>query len=229
MLKKIYGEMILKKDFILYHTSDEKFSYKLDKPMLFCTFHPSEYGMIGDYVTYIKLKKDISLFFMVENLKKARIFSALSTLINHKNGNLAKRHNNELNFFSNQLIKENFDGWFSSIENKGNVEVALINNNNTFEIIDSHSLINNWNNGNINNNIVKIKNWGKKYKVYTVEYPIILNINERYKNMMKEYIDFEIETKLTNQYIFQMILKNAIINYHKFKYKVIDWNKDRLI
>ena len=30
MLKKIYGEMILKKDFILYHTSDEKFSYKPD-------------------------------------------------------------------------------------------------------------------------------------------------------------------------------------------------------
>jgi len=47
--------------------------------------------------------------------------------------------------------------------------------------------------------------------------------------MIKEYIDFEIETKLTNQYIFQMILKNSIINYHKFKYKVIDWNKDRLI
>ena len=76
---------MLKKDFILYHTSDEKFIYKLDKLMLFCIFHPYEYGMIGDYVIYVKLKKDISLFFIIKNLKKARIFSALSALINHKN------------------------------------------------------------------------------------------------------------------------------------------------
>jgi hypothetical protein len=228
MLKNIYGEIILKKDLILYHTSDEQFTYKSekDKPMLFCTFHPSEYGMIGDYVTFVKLKKDVSLFFMVEEFKKARIFSSLSTLINHKNGNLAKKHNIELNFFSNKLKKENFDGWFSSIENKGTVEVALINDNNIFKIIESTPLMNNWNNGNINNNQVKIKNWGKKYKVYSIENPVIININERYKNMIEKYIIFEIETKLINQFIFQMIIKNAIITYHKYDYERIFWNKD---
>jgi hypothetical protein len=58
MLKGVYGEMILKKDIIVYNTSEEAFNYKReeDKPMLFCTFHPSEYGMIGDYVTIVKLK-----------------------------------------------------------------------------------------------------------------------------------------------------------------------------
>jgi hypothetical protein len=42
-MKKTYGEMILKKSSILYHTSDNLFEYKNDKPMLFCTFHPSEW------------------------------------------------------------------------------------------------------------------------------------------------------------------------------------------
>lgn len=230
MLHHNYGEVILKKDFILYHTSDEPFIYKseIDKPMLFCTFHPSEYGMIGDYVTFVKLKKDISLFFMIEDLKKGRIYSALSTLINHPNANLVKRHNKELYFFSNQLKKENFDGWFSSIEDKGTIEVALINNNNIFEILESKLLINNWKNGNINNNQLNIKNWGKIYKVYIIEKSIILCINERYKDIIRKYIEFEIETKLINQYIFQMILKNAQILYHKYEYHKIDWNKDRI-
>ena len=229
MLKEVYGEVILKKDIIVYHTSEEAFNYKGEgeKPMLFCTFHPSEYGMIGDNVTTIKLKRDVSLFFMIEDIKKARIYSALSTLINHKNGNLAKRHKEELEFFTKQLKKENLDGWFSSIENKGTVEVALINNKNLYEIVETKALMNNWNNGNINNNVIKIKNWGTTYKVYSTEYPIIFNINERYKPMIEKYIDFEKETQLINQYILQKILKNGIIRYHKYNYKKIDWNKDR--
>ena len=229
MLKEVYGEMILKKDIILYHTSEEIFNNKSEeeKPILFCTFHPSEYGMIGDYVTMVKLKRDVSLFFMIEDIKKARIYSALSILINHKNGNLAKRHKEELEFFTKQLKKDNLDGWFSSIENKGTVEVSLINDKNLYEIVETEPLMNNWNNGNINNNVIKIKNWGMKYKVYSIEYPVIFNINERYKPMLEKYIDFEKETQLINQYIFQKILKNAIIMYHKYNYKKIDWNKDR--
>jgi len=42
MLRNIYGEMIIKKDSILYHTSDNLFEYKSnnEKPMLFCIlFH----------------------------------------------------------------------------------------------------------------------------------------------------------------------------------------------
>jgi len=79
MLREVYGEIILKKDSILYHTSDEPFMYKSkkDKPLLFCTFHPSEYGMIGDYVTPIILKKDVSLFFMIESCKKTSYFFSL--------------------------------------------------------------------------------------------------------------------------------------------------------
>jgi hypothetical protein len=74
MLREIYGEMKLKKGSILYHTSDDFFQINYNKPMLFCTFHPSEWDIINEYVTYIKIKKDISLLFMIESCNKARIF-----------------------------------------------------------------------------------------------------------------------------------------------------------
>jgi len=207
MLRQIYGEIILKKDSILYHTSDNPnpFTYKTEseKPFLFCSFHPSEYGMIGEYVKKIKLKKDTSLFFMIDSIKKAKIYSGASI------------DKSELIILSNSLKKEKFDGWFGSIKNKGTVETAFINDLELFEIIDSTPLVNNWRNGNFNNNVVSIKNWGKIYSISTLLYPALLNINERYKPMIEEYLNFEKESKLLNNFVFQVILKNAIINYHK--------------
>ena len=216
MLRQIYGEIILKKDSILYHTSDEPYTYKTEneKPFLFCSFHPSEYGMIGEYITKIKLKKDTSLFFMIDLIKKAKIYSGLNNLTNHPNKNLAKKHKSELIILSNRLKKEKFDGWFSSIENKGTVEAAFINDLELFEIIDCNPLVNNWRNGNFNNGVVSIKNWGKIYSVSTLLSPALLNINERYKAMIEEYLNFEKESKLLNNFIFQVIFKNAIISYH---------------
>ena len=45
MLRLLYGEMIIQKESILYHTSDDLFVYQNfhDELFLFCTFHPSEY------------------------------------------------------------------------------------------------------------------------------------------------------------------------------------------
>ena len=217
MLRQIYGEIILKKDSILYHSSDNPFTYKTEseKPFLFCSFHPSEYGMIGEYVTKIKLKKNTSLFFMIDSIKKAKIYSGLNNLKNYSNKNLAKIHKSELIILSNLLKKEKFDGWFSSIENKGTIEATFINDLELFEIIESNLLANNWNNGNFNNNVLSIKNWGKIYSISTLLYPALLNINERYKLMIEEYLNFEKESKLLNNFVFQVILKNAIISYHE--------------
>jgi hypothetical protein len=217
MLRQIYGEIILKKDSILYHTSDESFVYKTEneKPFLFCTFHPSEYFMISDYITKIKLKKDTSLFFMIDSLKKAKIYFGLNNITNYPNKNLSKKNKSELIILSNILKKENFDGWFSSIDNnKGTVEAVFINDPNIFEIIESLPLINNWRNGYFNNDVLNIKNWGKKYSVCTINYSALLNINEKYREMIKDYIDFEKESKFINNFVFQVILKNAVINYH---------------
>lgn len=68
-LVKNYGIMILKKDSILYHTSDKKILSNLSEnktKFLFCSIHPSEYGSTSNYVHTYKLKRDIKLFFMVD-------------------------------------------------------------------------------------------------------------------------------------------------------------------
>ena len=92
MLRDIYGEMIIQEGCILYHTSDNLFEYNNKKPMLFCTFHPSEYTGDNKYLHFVRIKKDISLLFMVDNINRIKIYSALENLIDHPNKNLAKKH-----------------------------------------------------------------------------------------------------------------------------------------
>ena len=215
MLKKYYGEVILKKDLILYHTSEELFNYRDDKSFLFCTFHPSEWDGINDYVSFIKLKKDVNLLFMIESFRKTFIFSSLHKFITSPNENLAKKNDNNLKCFVEELRKENFDGWFSSIENKSSVEVALLNDINLFEVIKIEKLRRNWRNGNYLNNKISIKNWGFKYKIYTLDLPVIFNINERFKNFINDYIKYNENSNFPNEFILQVIFNNAIINYHK--------------
>ena len=54
MLRTAYGSVIIKKDTILYHTTDEEFYYRPNKPMLFTTIHPSEWEGINYYVVKIQ-------------------------------------------------------------------------------------------------------------------------------------------------------------------------------
>lgn len=223
MLKKYYGEVILKKDIILYHTTEELFNYRDDKSFLFCTFHPSEWDGINDYVTFIRLKKDVHLLFMIETFRKTFIFSALHKFINSTNENLTKKKDNNLICFSQELKKEKFDGWLTSIENKATIEAALLNDTNLFEVIKIEELRSNWRNGNYLNNKISIKNWGQKYKIYTLEFPVIFNINERFKNHINEYIKYNQNSKFPNEFVLQVILNNAIINYHKnYNNNIID-------
>jgi len=212
MLRKQYGEMIIKEGGILYHTSDDKFKYKDHKPMLFCTFHPSEYTGNNKYLHYVKIKKDISLLFMISDIKDIKIYSALNDLIEHPNKNLAKKHDYILKILEMDLKKENFDGWFSSIENKANVEVALNNNKDIYEIIETKLLQHNWNNGHYDEDNIILKKWGK-IRISIIEIPVILNINKKYKKMIKQYKKYEIKSKFLSEFIFQIILNNAIINY----------------
>jgi hypothetical protein len=81
----------------------------------------------------------------------------------------------------------------------------------------------NWRNGNNANNVLTIKNWGKLYKISTIEKPLIFNINSRFKRKIEEYIQYGIQSKFPYEFVFQVILQNAIINYHQYKYEKIDW------
>jgi hypothetical protein len=224
MLKNLYGKVILQKDSILYHTSEEIFKDKPDKPMLFCTFHPSEFDGIHDYITYIKLKKNITLLFMIENFRKTYIFSSLNIFSNHPNLNLAKKNNNNLKFYVKELKKEKFDGWFTSIENKNSIEVALINDNSLFEPIKIEELTRNWRNGNNLNNIITTKNWGTKYHICSIEHPIIFKINKKFRQFIEDYINYGLKSKFPYEHVLQVILQNAKIYYHESKFDgKIEW------
>lgn len=208
--------MIIKEGSILYHTIDELFQYNKLKPMLFLTFHPSEWYIANEYITYIKLKRDVSLLFMIEECYRTRIISSL----NYPNLNLAKKNPDQLFCYVHELKKENFDGLFSSIENKVTGEVSLINDLNLFEIIKTEKLKRSWRNGGEG----KLKSWGKKYIISTIENPVILNLNEKYKKIIDEYKNYEKNSKYFKEYIFQILLDNSIITYHSGNFKILKWN-----
>ena len=223
MLKNVYGEVIIPKDSILYHTTDEDYNANKRTPFLFCTFHPSDWtGFLNDYVLRVKLKRDIKVLFMIKDFRKAQINSSLNELSNNREY-LSKLNNNKKICFRDNLLKEDFDGWLSSIENRTSIEVALINNKDIYEIISKEELRMNWRNGNNANNIITTKNWGKLYKISTIEKPLIMNLNNRIKKKLDEYIRYGINSKFPNEYVFQVVLQNAIINYHNHTFQKIDW------
>ncbi len=218
-LFKKYGSMILKKGTILYHVSDSKeFDNKnsREKPFLFCTFHPSEWFGYK-YVHFIKLLKDVRLFFMIKKINGNRIISSLSDIIiDHPKGNLAKMDLEVQTEMKIILEKEYFDGWFTSIENKATVEVALLSGKNIYECIHTEKIIKAWRNGNCSNDGKNVicKVWKERYKLSFLENMIKLRINEKYKKMFEKYKKNEHNSKYIHEYIFQIILDSANIKFH---------------
>ena len=228
-MDKSYGIVIFKKGSLLYHTSNELFSYKnnSEKPFLFCSFHPSEYGTNNNetYVHFIKIKKDISLLFMIEKIKKNLIFSSLHLFTKNKRGNLTKINNSKLLLFSDKLKNNNFDGWITSINNKTNIEVGLLNDKSLYELNKSYKLNINWENSYYLNNKLISKDWGLKYPICTIRKPAVFIVNKRYEEQFEEYKKLEINSKSPSNYIFQIILDNAIILFIDNELKNFNWNK----
>ena len=111
------------------------------------------------------------------------------------------------------------------------VEVAIIHYPFLYEVLKIEKLEKKGNNGNENGEEKKLKNWGKKYNICTIEKPVILKINDRYKDILIEYKDILIEYKkyetksgYFREFIFEIILDNAIIYFHKEILKKIKWN-----
>ena len=119
---------------------------------------------------------------MIDSIKNIKIYSSLNQIINHPN-----KYNYVLNEIVNEHKKENFDGWFSSIWNKGFIEIVLINDTKLFELIDSQNLNRNQRNGNYTDNQITLKNWVKKYEICTIKKPVILNINQKYEDIITIY------------------------------------------
>jgi hypothetical protein len=123
----------------------------------------------------------------------------------------------------NELIKENLDGWMSSIENKTTIEVSLINDSNIFEPIKTEKLKRNWRSSFFKDDEKIFKIWGKKYEICTIEKPVILYLNDRFRIMIEEYKKYEIKTGYLKDFVFQVLLDNATIYYHKGDLEKIIW------
>ena len=167
-LRTSYGTLTLQKGTILYHTSNtplQKLSNKI--PLLFTTLHPSEWSETDNYISRIQLLRDINLLFMVDKIKKTNIYSALSIFLGVPNSNVEAKRNKELvKHWIPEMVKEQLDGWFTSIENGNTVEFAIFNDSHILKIIDTTEYENNSKHTVYNSNdnsILNPKNWGTKY------------------------------------------------------------------
>ena len=196
MLKSTYGSIIIKKDTILYHLTDEEFSNKPDKKILYTIFHPSEWiGYDSEFVARIQLKREIEVLFFITGFRKHYVLS-----------NQEEKKSPE---FLEKLAKENLNGWLASIENRSHVEVAIMNDPTIFEVISFEPLRKNWRNGNCLGGIPECKNWGTLYPISSRTIPVVFQLNKKYKSLIEEYARYGIE------YAFQVILENAHIQYIK--------------
>jgi hypothetical protein len=216
-LVKNYGIMILRKNTTLYHTSDmEKLlNSNEDIFFLFCTFHPSDYGANHKYIHTFKLKRDVKLFFMINDIREKFLTvlnSSFQNLVKYNKINLKKINNNKINKFIYELKDKKFDGWFSSINNSSyNVEVALFNNKDVYEQTGTSNLIFNWTNFNNNNQYF---NSGNSYQINTINNPIKLIINIKYKNNIKKLQNRLYKNNIfIPKSVFDVVINNADIIY----------------
>lgn len=228
-LREVYGEVILRKGTILYHTSDTKFHRNPKKSFLFATFHPSEWSNIDKYITRVILKRDVSLLFMIGSIERYRIYSPMEILVNDLEqipGYHGKLRTYNYPCYAEELKKENFDGWFSSVQDRAQVEVVLLNDCNIFSAEKSELYISsNCKNGNIIDGVVYVKDWGKRYPISILnpKYQPIFRIHERYKTMFKRYIKLCYDSQLPFERIFHILLHISNIIYHKSSLSITPW------
>lgn len=226
-LRDIFGEMILKKGTILYHISTNIFTANSDKHMLFLTFHPSDYIQTYDsYVTQILLNKDIAVLFMITGITwNLRVLSALGKLTGQTGGrHRFRKKDTNLIHYKKYLEDEEFDGWFSSINDDFETEIAIINNSDIYTVLSCEKLNADWKRPRTDRDGIYLKsmNWGSKYNISTMNFPIQLNINYNYKNMIEKTI--ECIDKDSTGIPFLIVLKNAEIIYRKTIPGEIIWN-----
>jgi hypothetical protein len=219
-LRASYGEVLLRKGTRLYHTSPVAICD--DKPIIFTTFHPSEwYRNSDDVVSVIELQQDVSLLFMVQGIRHLRIFSALGNLLDKPGTNLMRLRIENLSRFQPWLACEQFDGWFSTKEGKTVVEVALINNPAVYKVVECAPIQWSWNNSTISSDGSLVpKKWGDVYPI-VVPTPR-MTLNARFRPQIAAYI-----TEMTHDdpggTAFSRILEEADIRYVDAAAALIKW------
>jgi len=206
-------------------------------PILVCNFHPSESNNIffqGKYIYHIKLKRDIKILFMIKGLLNRCLLSDMRNIINCRlylySIEFKKLYLKEI---KNLLATNYYDGWFvpntQKTEGYKYVEIGLSNDKNLYTIVDVTRYDKKWGftferDQDIIKNMVTDKNkikkkmrlkyWGEKYKICSIERPIKLDLHIRYKKLIRLYRKREFESGFFQYLTFQVVLSNSEINYY---------------
>jgi hypothetical protein len=226
-LRSVYGELILGAGTTLYHASDVPFSPRTDKPMLFTTFHPSEYEVNrGEYITRITLKRDISLLYMIEDFVQSKVLPVLDKLSGKPGKNLSKQITANLTCYVAHLRRHGFDGWLSTINGKTAVEVALLNQEDIFHAATPSEQVRkiNWKNVNIDDATGAYipKDWGTVYPITTVN--PVFRLNSRLKPHIDAYIEYCM-SHAPNENTLQLLFTqpDTVIEYHDAPFAYMTW------
>ena len=215
-MRESFGELILKKDSILYHITNDNYDKIIKNQKNINSFldniylHPSQFN--GSIKLFkITLKKDIFLFcdFEVEywnnNFRIVDLFKKLP------NGNQLFR------LLNIKLKQNNFDGFISpQYNNAKNFEITLFNDNDIFDI-EKLENIENWNNKDI------VNACGNYPFCFTYIKPIF-NLNRCYEKIINsciEYYKSNTELKPKSNGFFYLLFIYSDINYHDYENKNI--------
>jgi hypothetical protein len=215
MLKNKYGIIKIKKGSILYYISDKKIRYvnENQRKFIYCLFHPYEECTSEKYISFIKIKKNIILLFMIKDIQsQSSIKSAFNDITGLEYSYYYKINCNLISDFTNKLKEENLDGWITSTTDRFRVEIAIINNVDYYEIIKTKKIKKDWTNRYYVNNIINSKNYGINYPICSINRPIKFRLNKIYKSMIEKWLN---DKRYLNETIFQVILRNGCIKYNK--------------
>lgn len=217
-MRESFGELILKKDSILYCKSNDDYEIIIEKQKKNINvflhnlyFHPSQFnGSINLFK--ITLKKDISLFceFIINNQNNHK-FTIISLI------KYCKNCEELYNIYDIKLKEHNFDGFITPQYGYAkNFEISLFNNDSIFKI-EKLENIENWNNTDI------LKYCGNFPICFTYIKPI-LNLNRYYEKKINSCIDYyknNNERKPKSNGFFYLLFIYSDIHYHDFEQKNI--------
>lgn len=220
-LRSSYGYIRLPKGMCIYHASKSELCVLPEKPILFTTYHPSEWYTEDAYISVIELQKDIDLLFMIQNIRGLRIFSSLSNYLEPPGNNMSKMNYENCKKWIPYLQKESLSGWISSIENKTAIEFAIINDPSILKIVKCNPIQYNWKNATYTNEGTFVpKQWGNIYSISNKR--VKMHIHRRFKPQIESYIETILQED-KNGTAFSLLLDRADISYFDANIEKIRW------
>ena len=216
-MRESFGELILKKDSILYCKTSSSYNDIIQKKQINeyflynLYFHPSQIRFLENLFK-VRLKKDISLFCNFEiNFWENNNFNIIDLFKKLPNGNKLYR------LLNTKLKEHHFDGFITpQFGYAKNFEITLFNDDSIFEM-EKLENIENWDNKNI------LECFGTFPICFTYSKPIF-NLNRCYEKKINSCINYyknNNEIKPKSNGFFYLLFIYSDINYYDFEEKNI--------